>query len=808
MYLDTEFSRMPPKFYKKKSYPNSSFKKKSHEIQSANLSTATRLIIVESPSKCAKIEQFLGTDYVCIASIGHFRSIDGLKSIDTKNTFVPTFFIIDEKKGHVEKMRRVISMFSPSCVLLATDDDREGEAISWHICQVFGLPVETTPRILFHEITKNAVIKAVQTPVKINMNLVHAQHARQVLDIVVGYKVSPYLWKYLYNNKSNSLSAGRCQTPALRLVYDNEMERTNRDLEYKYKTTGVFTARNIAFSLNHEFDSDTQIEEFLKLSATFSSAITINPPKESYRSAPKPFHTSRLLQTASSMLHMSPKETMSLCQMLYQNGHITYMRTESSQYAKPFLEKAKEFIVKSWGSDKYLGDVDALENKNSANPHEAIRVTYIETTHLPTGGENTRMAALYRLIWKNTVESLMSDYKYNAVETRITAPANHYYSHITEIPVFLGWKKVGGKDDETEIQAKETALINYFKTLASKPIQYQYIESLVIVRNKHSHYTEASLIQKLEDLGIGRPSTFASIVDTILERGYVQKCDLEGEKIECKEYKLEGGIIDVTAKTKTFGNEKNKLVIQPVGTMTIEFLIKYFETLFNYEYTKNMEDELDGVSSGKNADWASICKKCCAEIKGLSKVANQITKQYFVVDETHDFVFEKFGPVVRHKLPDGKFEYFPAKKDVKYDLDKLKNNEYTLDDLIEIKNSCLGKYQDCDIFIKDGKFGPYVEWGDKRESIKSIEKPLCEITLEDIEGFLEKKGSGETNNVLRVLNQHMSVRKGKFGPYVFFQKPNMKKPQFLNIKKFPDGFFGCEAETLVKWCCETYKITV
>jgi len=787
---------MPPKFYKKKSV----------EISSANISSAKYLIIVESPSKCAKIEHFLGTEYACIASKGHIRGIEGMKSIDTKKTFEPAFSILKEKKEHVEKMRAFVNRFSPSCIFLATDDDREGEAISWHICQVFNLPVDTTPRILFHEITKNAVTKAVQNPGKINMTLVLAQHARQVLDILVGYKVSPYLWRYLYNNKSNSLSAGRCQTPALRLVYDNENEKTQADLEHKYKTSGVFTARNIPFVLNHEFDNEPQVADFLKSSQKFSHMISVQKPKESRRSPPKPFHTSRLLQTASNILHMSPKETMSLCQMLYQSGHITYMRTESSQYAKPFLEDAKGFIIKTWGSEKYVGDLNALENKNSANPHEAIRVTHIETTYIKTDDDNSRMASLYKLIWKNTVESCMTEYKYNAVETQISAPMNYHYSHTIEIPVFLGWKTVTQKDDVTTIQTTETGTINYLTSLMPNPASYKHIESTVVVRNRHSHYTESSLIQKLEDEGIGRPSTFASIVDTILERGYVKKCDLEGKVVECKEYKLENGVVHTTLKSKTFGNEKNKLVIQPVGKMTIEFLLKYFEPLFDYEYTKNMETELDSISSGITKDWSSICKNCYDEIKSLSKNATQITKQVFEIEDGYDFVFEKFGPVIRHKLSNGEFEYFPAKKNVNYDLEKLKNKEYTLDELIEIKNSCLGIYDSCEIFIKDGKFGAYVEWGDKRESIKDIDKPLSDIVLEDVVAFLDKKEKGETKNVLRVLNKNMSVRRGKFGAYVFYQTPAMKKPQFLNIKSFKEGFLGCDADVLVKWCCDKYKL--
>lgn len=791
---------MPPKFYKKK----------GGDIRSENLSTATYLVIVESPSKCAKIEQFLGTDYVCIASKGHIRSIDGLKSIDTNNTFIPTFSILEDKKDHVEKMRNIICRFSKDHILLASDDDREGEAISWHICQVFGLPVETTPRILFHEITSVAVRKAVQSPGRINMSLVHAQHARQVLDILVGYKISPYLWKYLYNNKSNSLSAGRCQTPALRLVYDNENELRSDKLEYKYKTSGLFTSRNIGFTLNHEFESEEKAVEFCELSKTFSHTMTIPGPKASKRSPPKPFHTSRLLQTASSTLHMSPAETMSICQSLYQNGHITYMRTESSKYAKPFLDLARGFIETTWGSADYVGNMDALENKNSADPHEAIRVTHIEVTYLPVDDKNTRMASLYRLIWKNTVESCMTDYTYNAFDVSISAPIGHRYVHTIEIPLFLGWKKVGQKETETvtELQVGETSLLNYFQTLVSKPVIYKHIESTVVVRNKHSHYTEASLIQKLEELGIGRPSTFATIVDTIVERGYVKKCDLEGNQVDCNEYKVEGGVLKKTIQKRTFGNEKNKLVLQPVGKMTIEYLLQHFEPLFNYAYTKNMEDELDIVSSGKNAEWSAVCRNCYAEIKTLSNGANQTTKQVFVLEPEYDFMFEKFGPVVRHTLPDGTFEYFPAKKEVNYDLEKLKAGGYTLTDVLETKARYLGKYENHDLHVKTGRYGPYVEWGNKKESIKTIDKSTDVITLEDIVAFFEKKGKGETMNILRVLNPFMSIRKGKFGAYVFFQKPGMKTPKFLNIKKFPEGFLGCDPATLVKWCCDTYNITI
>jgi DNA topoisomerase-1 len=821
---------MPPKkFFKKSSFSKTTKPKKDPTI---NLN-AKYLIIVESPSKCSKIEGFLGNEYCCIASKGHIRTIEGLKSIDTKNTFEPTFSIIDEKKGQVEFMRSIISRFSKSNIILASDDDREGEAIAWHICEVFDLPIQTTKRILFHEITKQAIVNAVNAPTTINMKLVHAQHARQVLDMIVGYKISPYLWKYLYFNKSNSLSAGRCQTPALRLVYDNDHNK-KADLETKYKTIGNFTTNNVAMTLNYEFETKEQVVAYLTTSKTFQHMIKVGSTKKANKQPPKPLNTSRLLQLANNVLHISPKETMSICQSLYQNGHITYMRTDSTKYSKDFLNKAEEFIIKQWNKPEYIGRLDSIEQKDINNPHEAIRVTHINMQYL-NDSDNSRMSSLYRLIWRNSVESCMADAVYNSTEIRISAPLEKYYSYNIEIPVFLGWKIVKDKKDvdcegddndtingnsskkntknQTEKQNNPTALLMFFQSLetSGKPIHFNYIESSVVVRNKHQHYTEASLINKLEELGIGRPSTFATIVETIQERGYVKRMNLDGEKVNCSEYKLNSdGLIEIKQQEKVFGNEKNKLVIQSLGILTMEFLVNHFQELFSYDYTKHMEDKLDQVSSGEENEWAKICKECYNEIKELSKELTSLTKQVYPIDDTHDYIFEKFGPVIRKKLEDGTFEYKQAKKDMKIDFEKLKNREYILDDLYEIKNDCLGKYEDEDMFIKNGKFGLYVEWGDKRESIKKIEKPIDQITLQDVIDYLGTDKTQQNKSLLRIVTPELSIRKGKgkLGNYVYYKREDMPKPEFYNLKKFPEGYITCEPKVLIDWLMETYKITI
>jgi DNA topoisomerase-1 len=482
---------MVQKIYNK----NNKYKSKTYESKIPDsINTAEYLIIVESPSKCKKIEEYLGMNYCCIASKGHIRSIHNLKSIDIKNNFQITFEEITEKKSHIEFMKKIIARFSKNNIILATDDDREGEAIAWHICKVFDLSIDDTKRIIFHEVTKPALLKAVENPIKINMNLVYAQHSRQILDLLVGFKISPVLWKYIYKNKENSLSAGRCQTPALRLVYDNEMERKEELLEKKYKITGEFfqyQKKGILFHLSKEFEKESEVFNFLEKTKDFEHIFKIESPVVITKSPPKPFNTSSLLQTASNILHMSPKETMSLCQQLYQDGHITYIRTDSMKYSGTFIVEATKYITAKYKSE-YIGNLSEIENKDTSNPHEAIRVTHIEVETI--SGENTRMLALYKLIWRNTMESCMSNYKYTVQKANITAPLDLYYTTEIEIPIFLGWKKVSEKTETTNEQMKGTALLFFLETV-NKKFSYNKIQASVSIRGTEKHYTEASLIK-------------------------------------------------------------------------------------------------------------------------------------------------------------------------------------------------------------------------------------------------------------------------------------------------------------------------
>lgn len=819
---------MPPKFYKK--YPTKTPHK--DKIDYDSYKSSTYLLIVESPSKCKKIEEYLGPQYKCISSKGHLREIKGLKSINIKGNYEIEFSIIKEKESHIEFMRKIISFFPPKNILLATDDDREGEAISWHICDLFQLPVETTPRIVFHEITQSAILESIQNPRTVNMGLVNSQKARQILDMIVGFKVSPYLWKYIYSSKTNSLSAGRCQTPCLRLVYDNEKEREQQGgAEMEYKTTAYFSSSlssslgSLPFKLNGEIKHTNKIKEFLELSKTHPYSLSKDSPMLHSEGPPKPFNTSRLLQTASNLLHISPKQTMAYCQRLYQEGYITYMRTDSQKYSTEFLNKATHYIQNKWTA-KYVGYLDNLENKDKKNPHEAIRITKIDLDSIYIENEK-QLCSLYKLIWKNTIESCMSKSTYHVTNIHMSAPLNYRYVHSIQLPSFYGWKIVNLKTDThlTEEQNKITTLLMCMDSIINQgsPITYIKIESIVNMYNKHSHYTEASLIEKLEDLGIGRPSTFSMLVETIKDRGYVKRMDLVGEPVNCTEYILKENIISETKKEKIFGNEKNKIVIQPIGILTVEFLIQNFEKIFSYDYTKWMEEQLDIICHNEvdetHENTYNICKICCDELKELSKNIKNMEKQSYKIDKDYCVVFQKFGAVLKKTLEDGKIEYKSIKKDLNLDLDKLKRGEYSLDDLIEIKNDILGVYKDEKVTIKSGMYGPYIEWGDKRESIKHIIKPLNEITLEDVLPIIDPEVFVTSTNpdairkppvvgksVLRIVDDNISIRKGKFGPYIFYKTIDMNSPEFFSMTGFKGGFNSCKIEDLKDWIKEKHKI--
>lgn len=814
--------------------------KKSATPYSADYSNAIYLLIVESPSKTRKIEEYLGDEFRCIASRGHIRVIEGLKSIKTKDQYQIEFQIDESKADHVADMRDAISHFLPENIYLASDDDREGEAIAWHICDVFGLCPAKTKRILFHEITRPAILAAVQAPQTINMALVHAQQTRQILDMMMGYKISPFLWKHIYNAKTNSLSAGRCQTPALRLVYDNDAN-SSKELEIRYRIRGTFTPKSVVFELGATFSGEGEIREFLGKTPDFSHKVSVGETKPVVSQPPKPLTTSRLLQSANNQLHYSPHTTMELAQQLYQMGLITYMRTDASTYSPVFLKSTAEYIEKTYEKKEYVGDLGKLQNADAANPHEAIRITAVAMDHITD--ENKQLCSLYKLIWRNTVESCMSPAKSNQTKVQLTAPMEHKYIHTIDVPVFMGWKRVAESPDTSAAVA--TGLLFYFQTMSpTSAVPYQKIESVVSATGKHSHYTESSLIQKLEELGIGRPSTYATILATIQDRGYVKRMDIEGHTIQCAEFMLKpGGQIQQTVVSKTFGQEKNKLVLQPIGKLAVEFLVQHFGTLFAYDYTRDMETQLDRIAELSPElcldEKVQVCKKCSVDIKRLASRTEGLAKQTFPLDDNYELFFTPYGPSLRRINDSGEMEYKAVRKDMTIDMDKLKSGDYVAIDLMEIPNEMLGEYEGEPVLLKSGKYGAYMEWNGETMNLKAVEKPTNKITIDDVlpiliskhkmlgdsgnaEGGLgdisdkystDKYASAETErprnpDILRELTPFLNVRRGKFGPYVYYKKPNMKSPQFISLKTFKQGFNTCDKEVLLDWLKTNHNVDV
>ena len=763
------------------------------------------LLIVESPAKCAKIEKYLGPGYKCLASFGHICELNGLTSIDVKNNFEPKFSIMENKQSQISRLRSAIAQASD--VMLASDDDREGEAIAWHICQVFNLSVSTTKRIVFHEITKPALKKAVQEAGLINMNTVYAQHARQILDVLVGYNISPILWQKISQNTKTGLSAGRCQTPALRLIYENQQAIDASPGKKVYNTTGYFTKKNLPFVLNHNHDGEDEMSRFLEDSAEHDHVYTCSKPRKTIKKQPTPFTTSTLQQSASNELRISPKETMRLCQTLYEEGYITYMRTDSTTYSKEFLDESKKFIEDTYGDTYVRVDLDTLSTRGEESTkkkitkkeveetiaqeaHEAIRPTDITVLEADEG-LGARECKLYLLIRRNTLESCMAQATYRSVTATLSAPDEYIYRYTSEQVVFPGWKVVAGYEKESPDYA-------FLQTIKQgNSLNYKNIVAKVTLKDLKTHYSEARLVQLLEHNGIGRPSTFSSLVDKIQERNYVKKENVKGKKVKCIDFELTDTELLETETEREFGNEKGKLVLQPLGMLVIEFLIANFDALFQYEYTKEMEAMLDMIAKGEKV-WYELCGECLKQIENLSEglVEERVS---IPIDESHTYIVAKYGPVIKCNKG-GKTTFKKVKESI--DLNKLRSGEYRICDIVdETTNKCddLGKHKGISVILKNGQYGPYVEWGTTKHSIK-LDKHIDEITLSDVIPLLTVKN----NKIVREIDDHTSIRTSKYGDYVYHKKPSWKKPRFIKLQEFvteygENSYKTCELSLLREW---------
>lgn len=647
------------------------------------------LVIVESPSKCKTIEKYLGPGYKCVATCGHFRELKDLKSIQLREeTYTPIYSFMEGKVSGLKKQIK-----TAKGILLATDNDREGEAIAWHICDYFNLPLDT-PRILFNEITESCILRAVEQPTIVNLNIVKAQQCRQMLDILLGYKISPLLWKHLSPDKS--LSAGRCQTPTLRLIYDKHKKKQPPKTTFKIR--GYFTSKNIPFESPIE---EEYVRTFLEHSSPY--IYTKSPLKIEHKKAPSPFTTASLLQSIPTM---TSSEIMKCCGTLYEQGYITYPRTNSIFYAETFIDEMSVHIEKTYGS-KYVG---SFSKSQTSHPHEAIRVTDILMERVGTTPKERRV---YERIWQNTLESCMSDAIIQSFQA-ILSSQSIKLTHNAEFIVFNGWMK------------NKNSYFEFLKNIPENTELHCKKMASDFITTSSDHYSESSLIRDMEKHGIGKPSTFASLINKIQDRGYVLKQNIQTE-VEKTIYELNGTINE--KKVKKVCEEKNKLVITHSGIMVIEFLIQHFDTLFNYEYTSRMEEQMDEITDGFNGN--EIYKTYLNDIDAM--VSSMIVKKEsreIIIDEKNKLVIGKKGSVIVSK--EEETIYTKVKQDI--DLDKLRNGDYKIEEIIDhSKSSFKGSFMGEEIFIKNGRYGIYTTWKGKNISLYYYKKvPIEKITLENV----------------------------------------------------------------------------
>jgi DNA topoisomerase-1 len=686
---------------------------------------------------------------------------------------------------------------------------------------------------------------------------------------LVGYHISPQLWTHIASSVKNSLSAGRCQTPALRLVYDNQKDIDASPGKMVYNTVGYFTKLNLPFTLGRQYDTPKDVEEFLEESVNHDHVYTLLSPKKTSKAPPCPFTTSALQQKASSEYNYSPSETMSVCQKLYESSFITYMRTDSKTYSPEFIESAKRYISEKW-SDKYInpniqylalgfssgGDgANTSKQSKTGKPskgsddksvkaqeaHEAIRPTNISTLKIPDTF-TAREQKLYKLIWTNAVESCMSHATGVTITACLTATKSNEYKYTTELIEFPGWKAVDGYE-------KENPNYNYLQNIKKNCIiPYNKIKATVTMNELKSHYTEAGLIKILEEKGIGRPSTFSSLIEKIQKRGYVEKSDVFGKKVKCTDFELLPDELLEMPTEREFGNEKNKLVIQPLGSIVMEFIVQHFNPLFEYNFTKKMEDDLDKIAKG-DILYTETCMFCLDNVTQLTTALKDknIQKDTVNIGENHVYMVGSKGPVIKHTTVDEdgkkKIEYKSVKKDI--DVAKLKRGEYELTDIIDEKGNIdmggikLGIYDSNEIILKRGKYGLYFVWGEQKKSlsglfpknknpstiayheiVKIIETSKTQIQsqVENMNGDRDDdEGGGGGGSVsignkllvkgmVRKITDDISIRNGKYGDYIFYKTPEMKNPTFLKLKGFTEDYKTCSMFNIIEWIQKTYKI--
>ena len=742
---------------------------------------AKNLVIVESPAKAKTIAGFLGKDYTVKSSMGHIMDLNKNKlSVDVENDFEPIYEISPDKKKIVSELKKLTK--GADTVWLASDEDREGEAIAWHLYNALKLDDSKAKRIVFHEITKNAISNAIKNPRKIDKNLVSAQFARRVLDRLVGYELSPLLWKKV----KPSLSAGRVQSVAVRFIVEREEEIKNFKSVSFFKVVAEFSLNGQVFSAEYsqKFDTADKTKSFLEKQIGAGFKIISLEKKPGKKSPPAPFTTSTLQQEASRKLGFPVAKTMRVAQSLYESGKITYMRTDSVNLSNLALSMAKEEISKLYG-DKYVKIRKyATKSKGAQEAHEAIRPTYLNSATVKGSSDETR---LYELIWKRTIASQMAEAKLEKTVAQIDSTgADKLFIASGEVITFDGFLKVyrEGTDEENNEQNVSGMLPPMNKGDEPKVVKMEGRERFT----KHPpRYTEASLVRKMEELGIGRPSTYAPTISTIINRGYVVKESRPSEKRKVTLFELIDDKVTEKTLSENTGSEKAKLFPTDIGIVVNNFLLNYFSDILEYQFTAKVEKEFDEVAEGKKK-WNNIIKdfyggfheKVEDTLKNSGKFSGE--KLLGIDPESGKNVFVKvgrYGPIVQ--IGDTESEEKPRFAGLR----KGQSMEtITLEEALKLFEfpRILGKYEDQEVSVAIGRFGPYVRHGKVFVSIKQDDPAT--ITLPRAIELIEAKRKADREKIIKTFDEDKDVQvlNGRYGPYLVIKKQNYKIPKGTDPK--------------------------
>lgn len=738
------------------------------------------LVIVESPAKAKTIEKFLGKDYTVLSSFGHIRDLKkkGI-GIDIEHNFEPDYEIPSDKKALVTELKKKAK--ESEIVWLASDEDREGEAIAWHLYQVLGLQKDSTRRIVFHEITKEAILKAIENPRDIDENLVCAQQARRVLDRIVGFELSPILWKKV----KPSLSAGRVQSVTVRLIVDREREIQKFEAEASFRVQAVFSVLDadgketqLHAELSERLKTKEETLAFLQRCQKANFSIKNIEKKPTKKSPAPPFTTSTLQQEASRKLGFSVSQTMMVAQRLYESGKITYMRTDSVNLSNLALNTAKEEIQSMAGEEYVKIRQYQTKSKGAQEAHEAIRPTYISNHTIEGTAQEKR---LYELIWKRTIASQMADAELEKtiVTVEVSGEKMHFVAE-GEVLKFDGFLKVYMESSDDDNDNEEGALLPNL-AVGSK-LECQSAKAVERFTQRPPRYTEASLVRKLEELGIGRPSTYAPTISTIQNRGYVERGDKEGTSRNFETILLQNNKITEKTETEVYGTERSKLFPTDTGIVVNDFLIEYFPDIMEYNFTANVEKEFDDVAEG-NAEWTSTIGTFYKHFhpmvedsskKSERKVGERILGNDPLSGKPVSAKIGRFGPVV---------QIGSAEDEEKPRFASLRKNQsietITLEEAMELFKlpRDLGEYESKMMSVGVGRFGAYVKHDGKYFSLKKTDDPM-EISPERAIELIEEKREQERNKFIKVFEaEGIEICNGRFGPYIAYNGANYKIPK-------------------------------